>query len=393
MNMESMVCRIVAATRRYVVCTAWGVIAAPAALSLSGTPALADPGPNHQVDQRPTGVILMGTTGGSIDDLTRRVCCAGTLGSVVVDADPTLDRAFILSNNHVIARTNEGILGEQIVHPGLIDNGACLQESGETVAVLADFVPISFRRTRGSLNRNTVDAAIATVTDPRVSQQIIDIGFVFFQTIPVSDDLVGLRVKKSGRTTGLSFGTVDAVGVSVTVTFGRRCGQGRRRALFVDQIRIGPGGFSASGDSGSLVVEDVDEFPRPVGLLFAGSETSTFANPIDRVLECLGVGFPGGVVPPRVDCTAAPGIKGAATAASTVLPADLTPAAEVRARHEQALFARVGVVGSGISRDRDGDPVIEVYLESAVADVERPLPADLEGIPVRQVVTGPVFAF
>jgi hypothetical protein len=54
----------------------------------------------------------------------------------------------------------------------------------------------------------------------------------------------------------------------------------------VDQILIGGGSFSASGDSGSLVVlKAKDENDRkPVGLLFAGGNHFAIANPIDAVL-------------------------------------------------------------------------------------------------------------
>ena len=39
------------------------------------------------------------------------------------------------------------------------------------------------------------------------------------------------------------------------------------------------------GDSGSLMVEDVDSNPRAVGLLFASSSAVAVANPIDDVLK------------------------------------------------------------------------------------------------------------
>jgi hypothetical protein len=44
------------------------------------------------------------------------------------------------------------------------------------------------------------------------------------------------------------------------------------------------GAFSDSGGSGLLVVTDHAN-KRPVGLLFAGSTSTTIANPIDQVLS------------------------------------------------------------------------------------------------------------
>ena len=65
-------------------------------------------------------------------------------------------------------------------------------------------------------------------------------------------------------------------------------------ALFVNQIIITPGTFSAGGDSGSLIVVDgkaryKSQKGQPVGLLFAGSSSYTIANPINEVLARFGV--------------------------------------------------------------------------------------------------------
>ena len=66
------------------------------------------------------------------------------------------------------------------------------------------------------------------------------------------------------------------------------------QARFVDQILIKPGGFSAGGDSGSLVVADGGkDDKKPVGLVFAGSTLVSIANPIEPVLERFGVTIDG----------------------------------------------------------------------------------------------------
>jgi PKD repeat protein len=79
----------------------------------------------------------------------------------------------------------------------------------------------------------------------------------------------------------------------------------------VDQIVIIPGTFSSGGDSGSLIVTD-DENKNPVGLLFAGSDVNTIANPIDQVLDSFDVEIDdgsggGGNMPPTAsfvyECT------------------------------------------------------------------------------------------
>ncbi len=367
-----------------------GLVAALAVAWSGGAgTARADDGANHQKDQPPP--ILLGTTGGNIDDISKVFCCSGTLGALVTDGADD----FVLSNNHVLARTNEGRIGDPIIHPGLIDqNPVCTQDAGDTVATLADFVAISFDKG----TENTVDAAVAAAFTGAVSNDILDIG-------PPSSLVqaagVGLPVKKSGRTTGLTAGVVTAVAVTADIAYSKKCGQGRQVARFVDQILIEPGGFSAGGDSGALIVEDASGGNRPVGLLFAGSDTVTLANPIGRVLECLGVAFIGGTVPARVDCEVVAdggngggggkgkGPGGGGPPGQQSVPPGLETASAVKARHDAQLLAIPGVVGTGVSTDADGNPVIEVYVEAAARARGQAIPANLEGIPVRVVVTGP----
>jgi hypothetical protein len=251
--------------------------------------AVADNGPAHQVKQsRP---ILLGTSGGNIGDISARYCCSGTLGSLVEDGD----NQFILSNNHVLARTNLGAPGEAIIQPGLVDLN-CQQNTNDTVAYLGDFVTLRFK-SRRTVPINKVDAAIAVVIPGQVDPNggILDVGQLSSQTVAPT---VGMAVKKSGRTTGLTTGAVQAINVTVDVGYSNECGGAASKlARFNNQILITPGTFSAGGDSGSLIVEDTAVKPRAVGLLFAGSSSYTVANPIDEVLSALGVVMAGAAPP------------------------------------------------------------------------------------------------
>jgi hypothetical protein len=194
---------------------------------------------------------------------------------------------YILSNNHVMALVNEGIVGDPISQPGNIDIG-CYPQPEHTVANLSDFVPIKFAKGRRVFG-NVVDAAIAEIVPGKVRTDgwILGIYSVNSTTLPAS---IGLGVKKSGRTTGLTVGTVQAIDWSGYIGYPKECGSSATDpAYFVDQIVITDGVFSDGGDSGSLVVENIADAPRAVGLLFAGSLTHTLANPIDAVLDSLGV--------------------------------------------------------------------------------------------------------
>ena len=109
-----------------------------------------------------------------------------------------------------------------------------------------------------------------------ISPSILEIG----PPAPDFADLeIGDPVQKSGRTTALTLGLVEATGVAVRVDYGQFT------ATFADQdIIIGTSNdFSAPGDSGSAVLTHPDA--RPAALLFAGGGGITVANPIRHVLE------------------------------------------------------------------------------------------------------------
>jgi hypothetical protein len=123
---------------------------------------------------------------------------------------------------------------------------------------------------------NLVDCAIAgPVEEGAVTTEILEVGSL----AGVQEGMLGMSVKKSGRTTGLTTGTIQQVDVTVRVSFGVG-----RSATFTDQLMAGP--MSQGGDSGSVVL---DQENRVVGLLFAGSVGSTIFNRIQNVFHALQV--------------------------------------------------------------------------------------------------------
>ena len=341
--------------------------------------------------------IALGTSGGNINDSNAFSCCGGTLGSLVTDGASQ----FILSNNHVFARSNKGSVGDGIIQPGLIDESpVCAANSADVVANLSAWAPLQFRNPSNPQATNTVDAAIAQVVPDKVQSDGSILGIGTISSTPVAAE-IGMGVQKSGRTTGLTSGAVAAVSVTVQVRYGG-CGSGRGLAMFTDQIRITPGGFSAGGDSGSLIVDDSTP-PRAVGLLFAGSDSDTIANPIQSVLAALGVNMVGtgsssGRAPFMRWLGSVLGWPAAAHAAGggarSVDPAWLAAAREVKQRHEGAMMQIPGVVGLGVGA-ADGAPgvaAIEVYVERDTPALRRAIGTQLEGIPVKVVETGEITA-
>jgi hypothetical protein len=175
----------------------------------------ADSGTAHRVDQQ--FPIQLGTSGGNINDSSKGFCYGGTLGALV--EDNTTGTEYILSNNHVLARTNMAASGESIIQPGLIDQSpTCFKDSGDIIADLSAFVPILFK-SKGTMPSNAVDAAIAQVRVGKVDPRgfVMDIGTLSSDTVAPS---LGMAVKKSGRTTGVTNGNITAVSATIDVSFG-----------------------------------------------------------------------------------------------------------------------------------------------------------------------------
>lgn len=193
---------------------------------------------------------------------------AGTLGCLV----DVGGRRLVLSNNHVLANSNAAMNGDEIVQPGPLDGGA---SPSDVIANLDDFEPIQFT---GAVNH--IDAALAELVEAaHVSPEIMAIGLPVNPPTPPS---FGQTVAKHGRTTGLTNGVVDDLSFDGYVHYNGR------RAWFEEQIVVKGDDppFSQPGDSGALILETPTL--QPVGLLFAGNDQLTLANPIQSVLGRFG---------------------------------------------------------------------------------------------------------
>ncbi len=213
---------------------------------------------------------------------------------------------YILSNNHVMAMSNEANIGDPIIQPGSVDGGMYPKDH---VADLVAFVPINmegvvsdcpfansiravldmlfrivgshtrFRAIRIQEGENLVDAAIAKPISPDILlPEIFKIG----EIKGAVNAEVGMVIQGCSRTSGLRSGTVDQIDVTVKVDYG-----GGKSAIFRDQI-ISSTLSSKGGDSGTYVMS---EEGYVTGLLFAGSETTMVANRIQNVVTGLNIQF------------------------------------------------------------------------------------------------------
>ena len=194
-------------------------------------------------------------------------CAAGTIGCVVQD---NAGNRYALSNNHVFARENAASLGERLDQPGRYD-GKPLCARTEGVAALYSFKTISTSQS------NVIDAAIASYTTAYTVSMVDNL---YTPSSTTALPSVGLAVKKVGRTSGLTTGTITGINVTISVQYDFGV------ATFTNQIYVA-GNFIRSGDSGSLMVTQSGN--NPVGLNFAGSGGASFANPIGPVLDYFGV--------------------------------------------------------------------------------------------------------
>ncbi len=267
-----------------------------------------------KVTVRPEAASAAGTRGHTYERGGRIACgssCApageqysGTLGALVSRGSSTTRTAtrggprarrtsgalFALSNNHVFAGCNHVPVGQPIMAPSGMDTGpgmaaprqVCLNsEIIELRSGTPDLVPLV-----------RADAAMAAVPDPNVlTSWQGDAASGYDTPMKTSVPAPGMRVKKFGRTTGLTFGTVEAL-IPAPMPLPYKLRYFTAKVWFADiwTIRADDGEhFALPGDSGSLVVSE--DGKTAIGLLFAVTNKGDygFVAAIDVILANLNV--------------------------------------------------------------------------------------------------------
>jgi endonuclease G len=210
----------------------------------------------------------------------------GTLGALVWDR--TDGSVCILSNWHVLSGDLHAEIGTPCFQPGRFDQG----RASDVVA----------RLKRWSFDHQT-DAAIAELTGSRhyCAGEIVSM----YQQISGVEEKphLGMKVLKSGRSTGLTPGFIDGLYFSAAIKYSNGIVR-----VFEDQIHIAPlapddpaepvSRISEPGDSGSVWVTGANgNGYRAVGLHFAGDLPSSafgeyaLANPMTVVVNQLDFSF------------------------------------------------------------------------------------------------------
>ena len=385
----------------HVVATAGDSTAKTNAMVLLNAAGVASNPASHQ--QQLATPMHLGSSGGNNNDFdangnTIADCCSGTLGSLLQDGN---GRQYLLSNNHVLARSDHAAVGDAIVQPGLIDNNCTPNGNGPgtlPVGALTTWTPLKSAAT------NT-DVAIAQVASHTVDPtgSILEFGTRqadgSLAAAPPGTSSSGgkgepaslqLRIAKSGRTTGLTCGGIAALDVDVLVDYFRDCAETKPylTKAFTNQIAVTGDRFSDAGDSGALIVDTANA--EPVGLFFAGGTDVSgvshgMANPVADVLSELNAQASGtnftfvGTADHPISCLN--------YGDSTV------PAAQARAlsntevaRGRQALTSSralvnnsAGILGvaMGKSSDHPGEAAVIVYVEESAQPV---VPLTIAGV-------------
>ncbi len=209
-----------------------------------------------------------------------RYSTAGTLGAKVIDIK-TGDE-MILSNWHVLAGRPGARPGLPIWQPGWIDGGT---REDNTIAELSRWVLGPFDAAVAKLN-----GARKVTTKTLEGRSIED----------VTEPRLGMRVWKSGRSTGYTEGYIDGIKMRVSIPYGEL---GVKRIDYVFHVVPRPGAakseISMGGDSGAVWVDD--DSGKAVGLHFAGERANlpehALANEIMLVTKALNVRFPNQSLP------------------------------------------------------------------------------------------------
>lgn len=215
--------------------------------------------------------------------VSHRQTPSGTLGAIVYEQ--TFGRPCLLGNAHILAG-GTGQVGDIVVQPGSSDS-ADLAGNG-AARLLRSHVGLAG------------DCAIASIDGRLFDEGILGLGIAPRR---VAKAVLGDRVVKSGRTTGVTYGVVTRVGLVFRHDYGGSIGKQDIGAFEIgaDPARPpGPGGLCDGGDSGALwLIADGGGAATDigVGLHFArqvddatGAEHALACN-LHSVFDRLGVSF------------------------------------------------------------------------------------------------------
>lgn len=212
--------------------------------------------------------------------ISHKIGTAGTLGAIVYDNKSY--QPYVLSNWHVLCDA-AGKIGDTIVQPGPYDdNRVDMNACGKLVR--------SYLGMAG-------DCAVSSIENRSFDLSIFELNKSVNAIARVD---LGNKVVKSGRTTGVTYGIINQVDMTIKMNY-----TGVPETQLISGFEIVPnpakpakdGEISKGGDSGSLWLIDDANLKIATGLHFAGESEGAeneFALScyIDKVLDKLEVHIP-----------------------------------------------------------------------------------------------------
>jgi hypothetical protein len=371
----------------------------------NGSSAVTLVAPNEGAQASPTP---LGVSGGNALDSGSGQCSGGTLGSLV----SLNGNQYILGTSSVLARNDLGTVGDPIIQPSLTDAPtACSSAGTTTVANLSQFTNLEAPGAN-------VDAALAQVVSGKVdpSGNILLLGttgnppgvgapHAGSGVVPV----VGHAVAKSGRATGLTCSTIEAIAVHFSPQYQKGYGAGAQpfqvsytNLVQVSGVAFGAPNqlinvtgvnFSAVGDAGSLIV--TADTADPVALLIASSSTGdTLANPVSDVLPALGNPvFVGSASPHIIEgCGIFPAGRQSfvVTRQAALSSETLLQATAVRNIHATELLSNAGVHAVGVNSSSDDPNALAIELFVTKDFAPGSYPTQIDGLRTKIVKVGAV---
>jgi len=207
---------------------------------------------------------------GGVQIQPRGLPWVGTFGAPCSYLNEHRERRWgILSNWHVLS-SGQAQQGHPIHQP---------VDSYPALATLDQYLPVSPSQT------NTFDAALADAKLDGLHTISEKIHFTGYFSSEITPPTIGMHVRKTGRTTGLTAASCTAVGACVRVSYGDFTADFCGQAIFANNRTP----FSAPGDSGSLILQD-DSF-QPTALLFAGNDELTVGSPLEPIKQHFSLSF------------------------------------------------------------------------------------------------------
>ena len=211
--------------------------------------------------------VIIGGISGANANLTGQ---SGTIGYFCTRKSklPRRKEIYLLSNSHVFADLRKTSVdeGDLIMQPSPGEPA-----SNRPIGILANFSSLKFDA--GLKEPNHVDAAIAKLWQTHRHNPLIPLIGALKGYVEKRDVQIGEAVRKFGRTTGYTEGTIFSIYLDIWIRYDRT-GQS---AFFQNQFLIEPAlptftKFVSKGDSGSLVV---DAEQHAIGLVFGGMSDAT----------------------------------------------------------------------------------------------------------------------